>query len=595
MNTYSHNIMADCFIAHATYSGSRPCIIVGERRITWGEFIPRTFRIANALIQLGVKPGDTVAFMFHNTPEFLEVNAGIQVAGAIPVPMNYRYIVKEIIDQGNHCDAHVFIYDTAFSEKVAAAAPHLNKIAHFICHGPSTLSQAKAYEDFVHMGEPADPNVATTEDDVAVMIYTGGTTGLPKGVLLTYGAHMKMFARLFANILAQIATTELSHERAQALFATHNIPLGRIIIPLWQSKLGRRLLAGLPLADILDKFLLRLLSNPDIARRFYRLAINYSCPSMPLFHDAGYAFLMLGMMTGLMTYVLYETVTFDPTLIFKTIARERIRYMSNVPTGWQMLVDHPDAHTYNLSSIMVGVTGGGVCSAPLKKKILQTFRNVLIVDVFGQTEMTPATSYRIDLDPQNLKDQSVGKAIVKMKIVDETGRELSPGQVGEICYQAPWMMKGYYKDADKTTEVMNDGWFKSGDLGYLDEAGEIRPVDRKNECINTGGEKVFPREVEDVILNHPKVHHACVIGVPDAVWGNAIRAVVELLPEQAMNPQEIIEYCRDEMAAYKVPRSVVFIEELPLSPVGKVLRAKIKELYGQPASPSQSGAILEQN
>jgi acyl-CoA synthetase (AMP-forming)/AMP-acid ligase II len=142
-------------------------------------------------------------------------------------------------------------------------------------------------------------------------------------------------------------------------------------------------------------------------------------------------------------------------------------------------------------------------------------------------------------------------------------------------------MKGYYKDEGKTAETMTDGWFRSGDLGYIDAEGEVRLVDRKNECINTGGEKVFPLEVEEVIHLLPKVEEVCIIGVPDEEWGSTVRAVVQLQPGERLTAEEIVAFCRDQLAGFKIPRSVLFVDELPLSAAGKVLRAKIREQYGQ--------------
>jgi acyl-CoA synthetase (AMP-forming)/AMP-acid ligase II len=153
--------------------------------------------------------------------------------------------------------------------------------------------------------------------------------------------------------------------------------------------------------------------------------------------------------------------------------------------------------------------------------------------------------------------------------------------VGEIFYRSTTVMKGYYKEEEKTREVFEDGWFRSGDLGYVDDEGDLRLVDRKNECINTGGEKVFPLEVEEVIHQTGSVEEVAVIGVPDEEWGHAVRAVVQLKKGAAASAAEIIEFCRKELAGYKVPKTVVFVDELPLSPVGKVLRAKIRELYGK--------------
>jgi len=172
--------------------------------------------------------------------------------------------------------------------------------------------------------------------------------------------------------------------------------------------------------------------------------------------------------------------------------------------------------------------------------------------------------------------------MVDTRIVDEEGRDVPPGQVGEIIYRSPTIMKGYYKDEQKTAQVIRNGWFYSGDLGLLDENGEIRVVERKNECINTGGEKVFPLEVEQVIAEHPAVKHVCIIGVPDEKWGNNIRAVVQLKEGEKAYEKDIIAACENKLAGYKRPRSVVFVSEFPLSPVGKVLRNKVREHYGKP-------------
>jgi acyl-CoA synthetase (AMP-forming)/AMP-acid ligase II len=203
--------------------------------------------------------------------------------------------------------------------------------------------------------------------------------------------------------------------------------------------------------------------------------------------------------------------------------------------------------------------------------------------MFGQTEMTPLTSFRIDADPTTLKEPSVGGAIVELRVVDEAGRDLPQGAVGEICYRSETQMKGYYKDDAATAAATTpDGWFRSGDLGYLDEEGEVRIVDRKNECINTGGEKVYPLEVEERLGRHPAVEQCCVIGVADDAWGHAVRAVVQLQAGASASADELVDFARAELAGYKVPRSVIFVDELPLSPVGKVLRAKIRQLHGAP-------------
>ncbi len=583
MGIFSPNIMANSFICCAKYNAEHPIVIYKDQRITWEKFTPRICRIAQALIKLGVKKNDKVAFMFHNTPEFIEINKGIHVAGAIPAPMNYRFIPREVEYQGNHCDAEVFLYDSAWADAVEAAAPKMPNIKHFICKGKSALDNVIDYEEFVNSGEATDPGVATDWADVAVMIYTGGTTGAPKGVMLTYGAHLDMFSVFMASIVIRSLTTEMPKGRHQMMLETFPvIPGANVLGPVFRTKMVKKFLKSPKVSDYFCKMLYEQLSKPEVARKNYHRITKAMYPSLPFFHDASYSNLMIGSLMGNLSYVLPEKIKFDPAHIMALIEREKVKNVSNVPTGWKKLVSFPDADKYDLSSVRIATTGGGVCSASLKKQILEKFPNTMILDSFGQTEMTPITSFKLDFAAENIKDRSVGKSIVEAKIVDEEGNEVSPGQTGEILYRSNTVMKGYYKEGEKTREVMRDGWFHSGDLGYFDETGEIRVVDRKKECINSGGEKIFPLEVEEIIIQHPQINDVCVIGVPDEEWGNIVRAVVVLKNGKELDKKNIVEFCRGDLAGYKIPRSVVFIDELPYSPVGKLLRQTVRDLYGKP-------------
>jgi acyl-CoA synthetase (AMP-forming)/AMP-acid ligase II len=583
MAKYSPNIMANSFISCATHNPNGEIIVHGTRRITWAEHRQRVFKMADALVGIGVKKNDKVAFMFHNSPEFIETNWAIQVAGAIPTPMNYRFVPKEVEYQGNHSDAHVLIYDSRWAEAVEPAATSMPRVTHFICKGGSNLPGVIDYETFVGSGNDRDPQVETDWPDVAVIIYTGGTTGSPKGVLLTYGAHVEMFSVLLAQAAVRALTMDLSVRQHKSMMESLPIPAGKFLGPLFRTNLVKNLFKRPGTFEFLRKKIFEIFSNPDAARKGYRQTRRAMFPSMPFFHDASYANLVMGSLAGNICFVLPESISFDPAGVLELVERERVTNMSNVPTGWQKLVSFPGASRYDLRSLQMAVTGGGVCSAKLKKQILALFPNCVVMDAFGQTEMTPVTSFRLDADPDRIEDRSVGKAIVEARVVDENGNDVAPGQVGEILYRSGTVMKGYYKDEEKTQEVIADGWFKSGDLGYFDEAGEIRTVDRKKECINTGGEKVFPLEVEEILRNHPKVEDVCVIGVPHPEWGSAIRAVVALKKGEAAEPTEIIDFCRGQMAGYKIPRSVVFVQELPRSPVGKMLRQQVRNLYGEAA------------
>ncbi|MBN1662722.1 MAG: acyl--CoA ligase [Deltaproteobacteria bacterium] len=584
MRIQSPNIIANSLISIAKHNAKSEYLICGNRRITWGEIIPRMFKISQALVGMGVKKADKVAFMFHNIPEFVEINAGIQIAGAIPVPVNYRFISGEIEYQVNHSDAKVLLYDAVWGKNMTSALNNMPAIEHIVCRGKSEIERVLDYEAFVNSGTDHDPAVPTEPDDVAVMIYTGGTTGFPKGVMLSYGAHFDMFSKMAAASIVRYITMDIPLEKHKKMMDMLPFPGKSIIGPILRSKVFKKIMARPRVQERMQERAYERIINPKKAKRYYGKNIQKAMfPSMPFFHVAAYQGLVGSALSGTSCYVLMENPAFDPALVLELVEREQIAILGNVPAGWQKLVDFPDFKKYDVGSVRMATSGGGSCPPELKKRILECFPNALMLDVLGQTEMTPIISFKIESDPDHIVEKSVGQAIVDVKIVDDEGRECTQGQTGEICYRSGTMMKGYYKDEAKTKEVMADGWFRSGDLGYLDENGELRTVDRKNECINTGGEKVFPLEVEEIIQTHPKVDIVTIIGVIDKQWGSAVRAVIQLKPGVRMDEKEVMDYCRDKMAGYKMPRSVVFVDETPVSPVGKVLRQKVRDLYGRNA------------
>ena len=249
--------------------------------------------------------------------------------------------------------------------------------------------------------------------------------------------------------------------------------------------------------------------------------------NMPLFHIANYQVLIIGPISGLARYILRPGISFDPQEALEIIAKEKPMLVMCVPTQWKKLLDYPDLQKFNTKSVLVAMTGTGINPAQQKKRILKEFPNALVADVFGQTEMTPDTSIRLDASEESVKDRCVGKPwpVLKSESLMKKGRT-APGEAGEILYRSGTIMKEYYGDRKRTAEVIKDGWFHSGDLGYLDKDGEIIVIDRKNETISTGGEKVYPREVEEILESHPKVEHACVIDVPDETWGSTVRAII---------------------------------------------------------------------
>lgn len=561
----------------AEFNADGEYLVYGDRRCTWRELNLRVARLASGLLDLGIQPGDKVVLMFHNCPEFFEANYAIQRIGAIPVPMNYRFTAREIAYQTNHCEAVAYILEDIWLEQVLAAKPELNTVKHFILRGKASKGM-QSYEKIMSKYAANPPAIDTSPEDIAVICYTGGTTGMPKGVMLTYQNHLSLLHSMISGILPRLANFSIPETTRKKIHA-----------PSWlldaaESKISRRLLASKLLQRSISKLAQKVIGSKLAIRLAAHNTMKAMMPSFPLFHDAAYQLCIIGPMTGNQTLICPTSISFEAEEVMQLVEREKPQLLGNVPTGWKMLLKHPKINNYDLSSVLVAASGAGVAPASLKKKIFEAFPGVIIADVFGQTEMTPATTMRLDLSPETLKDRCVGKPFVETKIVDDNDHPLPNGEMGEIVYRSGSVMKGYLNEPDKTAETVRDGWLHSGDLGYFDEDGELRIMERKKECISSGGEKIFPHEVEEIILEHENVQDVCVIGIADETWGQTVRAVVLCNPGQSCSAAQIIDWCKDKIAGYKKPKSVVFATEFPVTAVGKVQRGKIRELYGQPAT-----------
>ena len=578
----SRKSFGELLIDLAKYNSRGRAITYGDRRITWKELNIKVNRCANALTDLGIKKDDHVIIMFHDCPEFIESNYALQKIGAIPIPMNFRFVAREIEYQTNQSDSVMFIFEDLFLEEINNARPNLKKVKNYIClarEGKAIPKDMLNYEELISKYPSIEPPVYTTENDICTISYTGGTTGLPKGVVLTYHNFWNLTDAMMGDLLSRLIA-DPKVNIGDMLNKLSPLPgLGWVIAKLISNFATRPLTVRL-----IPRLLPRLFGTP-IAPMLNRITGGFSMfLNMPLFHMANYQVLMLGPMSGMMRYILRTSISFDPKEALETIEREKPLMAMLVPTQWKKVLDFPEIGKYDKNSFLIAFTGTGVNPAKQKKRILEAFPNSVVVDVFGQTEMTPDTSIRIDSTVGGLRDRAVGKPIsgVEMRIVNENGEDVSPGEAGEILYRSGTVMKEYYGDSEKTAEVMEGGWFHSGDIGYLDKEGELIIVDRKKETISTGGEKVYPYEVEEILESHPKVKHACVIGAPDETWGQTVRAVVELQGGEEATQEEIINWCRDKMTGFKRPKSVIFTDSLPLNPVGKVMRSQVKEKYGKP-------------
>ena len=294
----------------------------------------------------------------------------------------------------------------------------------------------------------------------------------------------------------------------------------------------------------------------------------------PLFHVAALSSLLQNcLLEG--TIIIHRE--FQPEVVLKTIQDEKIETMFMVPAMWNFLFQVPNLSDYDLSSMTNCSLGGAICPIEIKKRILQVFKNATILEAFGQTEMSPSTTYLAGDDALR-KTESVGKPSinVRARIVDHEMNDVPVGEVGEIVYQGPTTMKEYYKNVEATEEVFKGGWFHSGDLVRMDEEGFIYVVDRKKDMIISGGENIYPKELEDVLYSHPDILEAAVVGIPDPKWGETVKAYIVLKPGKQMTEEQVIQFCQSSIASYKKPRAIEFLDALPRNASGKVLKRVLR-------------------
>ncbi|MHA2225531.1 MAG: long-chain-fatty-acid--CoA ligase [Candidatus Hodarchaeales archaeon] len=527
---------------------------------TYAETNEAANRIANFLAKTGVKKGDKVAMFLPNSPHYPALFFGIIKAGAVAVTCNPSYTTDELAFQLKDSEAvMVFVFDHERFTPSAYEAIKGTQVKHVVvCSVKDYLSKMKGilggligkfprkplvpsdkedmstlYKDIMESYEPEKPRVDINPDeDLAMLIYTGGTTGVPKGVMLSH-------KNLYSNVLQIHEYVRIDPEET-----------------------------GKP--------------------HTFRYGKEVFIGALPWYHSYG---LTLTMIVG--AYIAATIVPIiDPragkpplSIILETIQEYKGTILHAVPTIYAAIVNHPNVNDYDLTSII----GCGSGAAPLAPELAKDFERITdswIVEGYGLSETSPVTH----MNPTNRVDRKFGTVGLPMpdtyvKIVDlETGeKELPHGEDGEIALSGPQVMKGYWKREDASGEVFRniDGrrYFLTGDIGHLEEEGFTVITDRKKDMIIVGGMKAYPREIEDILFENPKVSLAAVIGLPDDDKpGNEFVAAYLVLKEgQNATEEEIIDWCRDHMAGYKRPKKVEFREELPMTIVGKVLRRVIKE------------------
>ncbi|MDT7791691.1 MAG: fatty-acyl-CoA synthase, partial [Mycobacterium sp.] len=470
---------------------------------TWGELDRRVTALAGSLSRRGVGFGDRVLILMLNRTEFIESFLAANRLGAIAVPVNFRMTPPEIVFLVSDCQARVMITEAVLANvatSVCGIEPTLETV---VVAGAGTDDDVIGYNDLI--SEPGDvpEPVDIPNDSPALIMYTSGTTGRPKGAVLTHN-----------NIAGQAMTN---------LFTV----------------------------------------SPDINH-------DVGFIGVPLFHIAGIGNTISGLLLGLPT-VLYPVGAFDPGALLDVLAAEKVTSMFLVPAQWQAVCAAQRANPRELQ-LRVLSWGAAPASDTLLRDMSELFPGTQIYAAFGQTEMSPVTCMLLAQDAIR-KLGSVGKVIptVAARVVDDNMNDVPVGQVGEIVYRAPTLMAGYWNNPRATEEAFAGGWFHSGDLVRQDEEGYVWVVDRKKDMIISGGENIYPAEIEAVLAAHDAIAEVAVIGVPHDKWVETPLAVVVTHEGAEVTQTELIELCRTNLAGYKKPSGVVFARELPRNASGKIL------------------------
>ncbi|RPH03497.1 MAG: long-chain-fatty-acid--CoA ligase [Alphaproteobacteria bacterium TMED93] len=494
---------------HAKGKGDKVAIVDldNDKHLTYFDLDKRATSFAAWLVKNGVEKGERIAVLMRNAPEFFEIQFACHKIGAICLPLNWRltkseleYILK---DSTPMLLIHDKVFRTTASELVNACVIQLSLEI-------NEESQNSSYEDTVSTNIKGFNPVGCSHSDVSMIMYTSGTTGHPKGALITHG--MTFFNCVNLGI--------------PALINSESVQL--VTLPLFHT-------AGL------------------------------NCYSNPLFHAGGKVIL---------------TREFDPGKTLNVLGNPEygVTHFMGVPSVFLFIMQHPDFDKTDLSRIKQAGIGGAPCAEPILLKWLD--RGVPLVQGWGMTETSPGGT-GLDVVYARKKIGSCGKPLLhtEIKIVNEKGEKANAGEIGELLIRGPNITPGYWNNEEATAASFIDGWLKTGDAAKEDEDGFLFIVDRWKDMYISGGENVYPAEVENIIYQMPEIAEAAVIGIPNEQWGEVGIAVVVIKKGLEITGNEIIENCKNRLAKFKVPNDVKFIDKLPRNATGKVLKREIKKMF----------------
>ncbi|HWA61938.1 MAG TPA: long-chain fatty acid--CoA ligase [Caulobacteraceae bacterium] len=504
-------LLSDVPAVAAHHAPDTVAIRFQDRAFTYAQMRDRCWRLSNALIPL-TEAGDRVAILAENCPEYVECYYGVPGAGLALTLLNYRLSGRELAYIIGNSGPRILVVEPKYLPTIRQIRAEIPTVERILLIGGGPEEDCEDFEAFLMGGEASEPARKPAETDLCWLLYTSGTTGLPKGAMLSH-----------RNLMAAIVNS----------------------MTTWESPPGEVCMF-----------------------------------TFPLFHVAGYVMPM----HHLRTYPVVLLRNFDPETLLRNVETWGVTNTAMAPTMIAMLLEDPVTDRFDISSLRRIGYGAAAMPAEVLKKARLRWPGVGFSTGFGMTELAGNVMAMGPDDHNRAAEQglailrSVGRQmpLARVRVVDDEGRDVAPGQPGEIVVKGDQVLMGYWRNPEATAASFYDGgWFRSGDVGQWDEDGYLYIVDRKKDMILTGGENVYPREVEEVLYEHPAVVEAAVLGAPDPKWGEKVVAVIAARHE--VSGAEIVAFCRERIASYKKPRHVVFIEALPRNASGKVLKRELRD------------------
>ncbi len=516
LSRYELGTYADIIYRNGLLRPAEEAFVYGGTRITWREYNERVNRGISALDSLGVAKGEVIGLLSWNCLESFDILGAAMKGGFILSPYNPRLSAPDLERLIDYSEATTIFVGPELVPMIEEIRPRLSRVRHYVSL-EAAVPGMLSHGDLLAQHNPDEPAPRVTEDDPVYIIYTSGTTGVPRGALYTH-------ARAMHNIAARLAETPIA--------------------------------AG-------DKLVL----------------------TLQLFHVAGMEASQAFLYAGATDVILK---TFEPRTLLQTIQDEKATDVQIVPTTLAAIFSLPDFEQYDLGSLKRIV----YAASPMPVALLQRGMDIwgpIFCQFYGQTESGPiitalsrdkhVVAYGTPEEQKILRSVGHPAPGVHVRIVTEDGADVEVGEVGEIIAQSPHLMAGYWRRPEETAAVIVDGWLHTRDMGYFDERGYIYISGRKGDMIISGGENVMPREVEEVLYQHPAVSEAAVLGVPDPYWVERVHALVVLKSSETVTPEEIIEFCRERLARYKAPKSVEFVDSLPKNASGKIDKLVLKKRF----------------